>query len=136
MQYTSRTAGHPTGSENTGDITVKLLVIVNESPWGSGLALAASRFVQAALEAQVEVSAVFFREDGIYHLLEGETTDAGTHDLAATWSKLSVTAGVRLLLCRSSRQRRLAAAPASTFEESGLTEMFEMMLQSDRVVTF
>ena len=115
---------------------MKFLVIVNDSPWGSGLALAACRFVRAARESGEQVSAVFFREDGIYNALEADAVDAGTTDLASAWTGLASTAGIRMLLCRSSWQRRLASQPSKGFEESGLTEMIELMLQSDRVVTF
>ena len=115
---------------------MKFLVIVNESPWASGLAICASRFVHAALASGHEITAIFFREDGVYNALQGELSDAGTPDLFNAWLDLASTAGTRLLLCSSSRLRRLESNPSTVFEESGLTEMFELMLQSDRVVSF
>lgn len=115
---------------------MKFLVVVNESPWGSGLALAACRFVQAAIDSGIHIKAVFFREEGVYNALSGEATDALTPDLTAAWVELGSTASVRLLLCRSSRLRRIPATKISPFEDSGLTEMIELMLESDRVVTF
>lgn len=124
------------GSEDKGDFTVKFLVIVNESPWASGLAVCASRFVRAALASGHGITAVFFREDGVYNALQGEQSDAGTPDLFNAWLELAATAGTRLLLCSSSRLRRLESNPSKAFEESGLTEMLELMLQSDRVVSF
>jgi sulfur relay protein TusD/DsrE len=124
------------GSKETGDFTVKFLVVVNESPWASGLALCASRFVRAASASGHQISAIFFREDGVYNALPGELTDAGTPDLVKTWAELAAAADTRLLLCSSSRLRRLENNPSACFAESGLTEMFELMLQSDRVVSF
>jgi len=115
---------------------VKFLVIVNESPWASGLALCASRFVLAASASGHQISAIFFREDGVYNALPGELTDAGTPDLAETWAELADAAETRLLLCSSSRLRRFEDNPSACFAESGLTEMFELMLQCDRVVSF
>ena len=115
---------------------MKFLVIVNESPWASGLAVCASRFVRAALASGHGITAVFFREDGVYNALHGEQSDAGTPDLFNAWLELAATAGTRLLLCSSSRLRRLESSPSKGFEETGLTEMFELMLQSDRVVSF
>ena len=115
---------------------LKLLIIVTESPWGSGLALAAYRLAAAAARSGTVECAVFFREDGIYNALPGEVTDAGTVDLARSWADLAGGEGIRLLLCRSSSQRRLASRPAAPFEESGLTEMVKLLLTSDRVVTF
>jgi len=115
---------------------VKFLVIVNESPWGSTLSLSACRFVNAALDCGVAISAVYFREEGIYNSLPGEAPDAGTPDLCSAWRDLARTAGFPLLVCSSSRLRRLAEPPANGFQSSGLTEMFELVLDSDRVVTF
>ena len=56
---------------------MKILVIVNESPWGSSLASTALRFVHAACAAGHEVPAVFFHNDGVYNALEGEVSDGG-----------------------------------------------------------
>jgi len=119
-----------------GDFTVKFLIIVNESPWGSALAQTAHRFVHAALESGVEIVAVFFRGDGVYNAVPGEAIDAGTPDLAGEWQELCSGRNIRLLLCSSSRLRRMAHPPPGNFNDSGLTEMIELLRDSDRVVTF
>lgn len=115
---------------------MKLLMIVNESPWGSVLALTAYRLAEAAMQVAGNECAVFFREDGVYNAVPGQVTDAGTQDLARCWAGLAQAHGTRLLLCRSSSQRRLMACPAGPFQESGLAEMFGLMLTFDRVLTF
>jgi len=125
---------------------VKFLVIVNESPWGSCLALSAWRFVVASLDSGIQIPAVFFRGEGVYNALSAEATDAGIESLSVAWLDLETRAGTRLLLCSSSRKRRLPALPAPGFNgpaciapgfiESGLPEMFDLMLTCDRVVTF
>lgn len=125
---------------------MKFLVIVNESPWGSCLALSAWRFVRASLDSGIEIPAIFFRGEGVYNALSAEATDAGTESLSAAWMELEASAGTRLLLCSSSRKRRLPAMQAPGvvgshfiepgFTESGLAEMFDLMLTCDRVVTF
>jgi tRNA 2-thiouridine synthesizing protein D len=115
---------------------VKLLIIVNESPWSSSLALTACRFARAAVDSGVELTAVFFREDGVYNALAGEGSDAGTPDLARRWCEISSSADTRLLLCSSSRLRRFSSLSDDAFQETGLTELIELMLHSDRVVTF
>ncbi|MEJ8568435.1 DsrE/DsrF/TusD sulfur relay family protein [Elongatibacter sediminis] len=115
---------------------MKCLIIVNESPWGSGLALGAWRFARAASEGPLDVVAVFFREDGIYNAVQGGSADSGTPDLEQAWRALAGDDGTELLLCRSSLDRRLAERPVSPWQVSGLTPMFEIMLDCDRVVTF
>ena len=119
-----------------GDSSVKFLVIVNDSPWGSGLSLGAWRFVRAALDQGIEVPAVFFRSEGVYNAVPSESHDPGTPNLAQSWAALAKTTEMRLLLCSSSRKRRMTAPPGGGFTESGLTEMLDLMLSSDRVVSF
>jgi sulfur relay protein TusD/DsrE len=112
-------------------------MIVNESPWQTGLAICALRFALAAESAGMKMTAVFFREDGVYHSLDGTTADAGTPELTSSWREFAARNSVRLLLCSASAQRRLPAGPpAPGFLTTGLAEMLELMQQSDRVVTF
>ncbi len=116
---------------------MKCLVIVNESPWQTGIAVCALRFVQAAEAAGLRVAAVFFREDGVYHALSGTTADAGTPELTSAWQQFANRTGARLLLCSASCQRRLPPADeAAGFRQTGLADMLELMLQCDRLVTF
>ena len=115
---------------------MKFLVIVNESPWGSALALTAYRFVRACMESGAEIAAVFFRGDGVYNAVQGEMTEAGTPDLAEAWQQLAADRAIRLLLCSSSRLRRLATHPGMGFTDSGLAELIELTQDCDRVVTF
>ena len=86
---------------------MKILVIVNESPWGGSLGVTALRLACALTEAGEELSAVFFREDGVYHALPGRAADSGTPCLAGAWLTLAQEHAVPLLLCSSDAQRRL-----------------------------
>jgi sulfur relay (sulfurtransferase) complex TusBCD TusD component (DsrE family) len=116
---------------------VKCLIIVNESPWQTGLATCALRFAEAAGSVGLQISAVFFREDGVYHALGGTLTDAGTPELTSGWLAIAARTGTRLLLCSASCQRRLpAAASAPEFSQTGLADMLELMQEADQLVTF
>jgi len=115
---------------------MKILLIVNSSPWGSTLAVTALRFARALQAEAMTVTAVFFREDAVFQSLESRATDAGTPDLAAAWPEFARSSGARLLVCRSSAQRNLPASPSGAFREAGLAELFELMAASDRVVTW
>jgi tRNA 2-thiouridine synthesizing protein D len=117
--------------------TVNCLIIVNESPWQTGLALNALRFARAAAAAGLQVSAVFFREDGVYQALPSTEADSGTPELAKSWQGFAEQSGARLLLCSASSQRRLPkGSNGQAFQQTGLAEMLELMQQSDRVVSF
>jgi len=116
---------------------VKCLIIVNESPWQTGLALSALRFARAAAPAGLAVTAVFFREDGVYNALPSTVADAGTPELAGSWQSFAEQSGARLLLCSASSLRRLPQGTNEPgFLQTGLAEMLELMQQADRVVSF
>lgn len=115
---------------------MKILVIVNRSPWGATLPAAALRLSRAMVSGGHRIDAVFFRGDGVYNALRGRGADAGTPNLADEWTALAGESGFPLLLCSASASRRLDSAPGGGFREAGLAEMLERMASCDRVVTF
>lgn len=115
---------------------MKVLVIVNESPWGSTLSVTALRAVRALLDAGAQVDAVYFRGDGVYNALPGRAADAGTPELAGAWRALSEAPGIPMLLCTSAAMRRLDSEPGPGFRQAGLAEVLERMAGCDRVVAF
>lgn len=115
---------------------MKILVIVNESPWGATLPAAALRMARAIRSDGHEIDSVFFRGDGVYNAVRGRGTDAGTPDLAREWAALSDDAGIPLLLCSAAASRRLDCAPDGGFREAGIAEVLERMVDCDRVVSF
>lgn len=130
----------PQGAEKAqlnakGPFNVNVLVIVNASPWGSSLGLAAQRLVASLLDEGVGVPAVFFREEGVYHAVAGRAADAGTPSMGPRWRQLSADHGIDLLICSTASQRRLERAPEG-FREAGLAEVLERMAACDRVVSF
>ena len=114
---------------------MKILIIVNESPWGSSLGVTALRLARAMLAGKMEITAVFFRRDGVYHAQPGRAVDSGTPCLFDEWQSLAERTGIPLLICSSASQRRLNAAPDGAYREAGLAEMLEIMASSDRAMT-
>ncbi|MBT8048656.1 MAG: hypothetical protein HKN57_02550 [Xanthomonadales bacterium] len=115
---------------------MKILIIVNESPWGTSLGVTAFRLVRAMVANEARVAAVFFRGDGVYHAQTDGRTDSGTPCLAKEWRALSRQADIPLLLCSAAAQRRLENVSSAGFREAGLAEVMAIMADSDRVVTF
>ncbi len=117
-----------------------ILVIVNESPWGSSLATAALRFVRAAQHSGKCVPAVFFHNDGIYNALPGRVSDDGLPSPVQSWVELAEYGETELLLCSAASARRLAQSAVNelpgAFREAGLVEMWGLAGRCDRVVTF
>jgi sulfur relay (sulfurtransferase) DsrF/TusC family protein len=131
---------------------VKVLVIVNSSPWGGSLGATGLRLVRAMLEggsqpgpqhgprqggaSGLHVAAVFFRGEGVYQALAGRVSDSGTPALRDAWLELTRQYGLPLLLCSAAAQRQLEACPRGGFREAGLAEVLDLMDGCDRVVTF
>ena len=115
---------------------MKILVIVNVSPWSGSLAVTALRLVKAMLGQGFEIAAVYFRGEGVYQALNGRIVDNGTPDMRAAWLSVQQQKGVPLLLCSSAAQRRLERAPTEGFREAGLAEILELMGGCDRLVSF
>lgn len=115
---------------------MKILIIVNESPWGSSLGMTALRLARTLVTAKAGVCAVFFREDGVYQSQAGRAVDSGTVCLAGAWRSLAEQAGIPLLVCSAAAQRRLKEPSQDGFREAGLAEVMEIMASCDRVVTF
>jgi sulfur relay protein TusD/DsrE len=115
---------------------VKILLVVNDSPWGSTLSMTALRISRQALEAGHGLEAVFFRGDGVYHATAETESDAGTPDTFAAWAAMAERNGTALMVCQSSSRRRLGAPPAAPFREAGLVEFADLVAACDRVLTF
>lgn len=114
---------------------MKVLVIVNDSPWGATLPAAALRLARALLRGGHEIDAVFFRGDGVYNALRGRAGETSTPNLAAEWAALAGETGMALLLCSAAASRRLDNAPGGGFTEAGLADVLERMAACDRVVS-
>jgi tRNA 2-thiouridine synthesizing protein D len=119
-----------------GQFNVKILVIVNESPWGGSLSVTALRLVRVILNGGLRIAAIYFRGEGVYHVLAGRIADSGTPCLRDAWRELAQQHDVPLLLCSSASQRRLDQALPARFREAGLAEVLELMGSCDRVVSF
>jgi len=115
---------------------VKILVIVNASPWGGTLAVTALRLVRCMVAEGHDVAAIYFREEGVYQTLVSRAADSGTPVLREAWLGLHHEHGVPLLVCSSASQRRLEQPPGDGFREAGLAEVLEKMQSCDHLVTF
>ena len=117
-----------------------IMVIVNESPWGSSIASTAMRFVQAAHLAGNRVVAIFFKNDGIYNAQSGSMSDDGLISPANGWCEIGREKSTPLLLCPAASARRFDQALIDKlpkeFRQAGLLEMWAIAQDCDRVVTF
>ena len=119
---------------------MKILVIVNESPWGSSLVTTALRFVQSANQSGHKVPAVFFQNDGSYNAFDGRVSDDGMVSPSRAWQEIGREHHTRLLLCSAAFARRFMTESIGKlpeeFREAGLPQMWDIARRCDRVVSF
>jgi tRNA 2-thiouridine synthesizing protein D len=117
---------------------MKFGILVNEGPYQHQASDSAYLFCKAALAKGHEVHRVFFYHDGVNNSTRLTEPPQDDRNIVARWSKLAGEHGVDLVVCvaaalrRGIRDENLAAG----FRISGLGQLVETGIQSDRLVTF
>ena len=128
---------------------MKFGVLVNEGPYQHQASDSAYQFVRAALDAGHEVFRVFFYHDGVHNGTRLSAPPQDDRNVVERWSALAEERALDLVLCVAAAQRRglLDADEAKRhgkdadniapgFRISGLGQLIEAAVQSDRMVTF
>ncbi|WP_297528342.1 sulfurtransferase complex subunit TusD [Thiohalobacter sp.] len=128
---------------------MKLAVMVNEGPYQHQAADTALQFTKAALEKGHEVMRVFFYHDGVNNGTRFGVPPQDDRNITVQWSELAEKHNLDLVICVAAAQRRgiLDADEAKRhgkdgdniapgFRISGLGQLIEAGIQSDRLVVF
>ena len=128
---------------------MKIGVVVSEGPYTHQAADSAFHFVKAALDSGHEVPRVFFYHDGVNVSTRLSVPPQDERHIQKNWTGLAQEHDIDLVVCIAAAQRRglLDANEAQRqgkdadniaegFRISGLGQLIEMGIQSDRVVTF
>ena len=128
---------------------MKFSVMVNEGPYTHQAADTVYHFIDAALKAGHEVFRVFFYHDGVNNGTRMTTPPQDDRNIVNRWSALAAEHDLDLVLCVAAAQRRgiLDADEAKRngkdadniapgFRISGLGQLIEAGIQSDRVLVF
>lgn len=128
---------------------MKLSVLVNEGPYTHQASDSAYHFTKTALVKGHEVFRVFFYHDGVNNGTRLAIPPQDDRNLSQLWSDLGKEHSLDLVVCVAAAQRRglLDAAEAKRngkdadniaegFRISGLGQLVEAGIQSDRLVTF
>jgi len=128
---------------------MKLSVLVNEGPYQHQAADSAYLFTKAALEKGHEIFRVFFYHDGVNVGTRFTTPPQDDRHIQKRWSELAAQHNLDLVVCIAAAQRRgIVDADeqkrqgkdgnniAPNFRISGLGQLIEAGIQSDRLVTF
>ncbi len=128
---------------------MKFGVLISEGPYTHQAADSAYRFVTAALSQGHEVPRVFFYHDGVNVSTRLSVPPQDERHIQKQWTALAEEHGIDLVVCiaaaqrrgildenEASRQGKDANNIADGFRISGLGQLIEMGIQTDRLVTF
>lgn len=128
---------------------MKFTVQVNEGPYQHQSSDTALQFVRAALEKGHEIYRVFFYHDGVNNGTRLTVPPQDDRHIQKSWSELAEKYGIDLVICIAAAQRRGimdadeakrqgldADNIAPGFRISGLGQLIEGGIQSDRLVVF
>jgi len=128
---------------------MKLTIQVNEGPYQHEAADSAYQFTKAALEKGHKIFRIFFYHDGVNNGTRLTTPPQDDRNVVKRWSELAEQHGLDLVVCVAAAQRRGivdegeakrngkdATNIAPGFRISGLGQLVEGAIQSDRLVVF
>ena len=128
---------------------MKFSIMVSEGPYTHQAADTAYQFAKAALEQGHEVTRVFFYHDGVNNGTRMTTPPQDDRNIVNRWSELAQAHDLDLVVCVAAAQRRGIVDPdeakrhgksgdniAPGFRISGLGQLIEMGIESDRLMVF
>lgn len=117
---------------------MKILIIINDAPYGSEKAFNALRIANQLNKDFPETGVVIFCiADGVNCAIPNQNTPNGYYNIERML-KLSLHKGTKLLLCGSCLDTR-GLKDISLMEEaviSSMAELTKIIMESDRVLTF
>jgi tRNA 2-thiouridine synthesizing protein D len=128
---------------------MKLTIQVNEGPYQHQASDSAYYFAKAAIEKGHEIFRVFFYHDGVNNGTRLTTPPQDDRNIVKRWSELGQAHNIDMVLCVAAAQRRGlvddgeaqrngkdATNIAPGFRISGLGQLIEGGVQSDRLIVF
>ncbi len=128
---------------------MKLGILINEGPYTHQASDSAYNFTKTALEKGHEIFRVFFYNDGVNNGTRLGVPPQDDRNITKQWSELGEKYNLDLVICIAAAQRRglLDADEAKRhgkdadniapgFRISGLGQLIEAGIQSDRLVVF
>ncbi|GAA6133433.1 sulfurtransferase complex subunit TusD [Oceaniserpentilla sp. 4NH20-0058] len=128
---------------------MKFSLLVLANPYSSQGSLSALKFAKAAINQGHEIYRVFFYHDGVHSGSNLQSPAQDELNIQANWSAFSKTHNTDLVICIAAALKRgvLNQEEAQRYEKnqfnlddafelSGLGQLLDAQIHSDRVVTF
>jgi len=124
-------------------------LLVLSSPCSGQGSVSALRFAQAVIDRGHQIHRVFFLDEGTLAGASSMVSPQDENDAVQLWATLGTEHDIELILCVSSALRRglldsgeaqryekMAATVHPVFEISGLGQLIDASIASDRLITF
>ncbi len=117
---------------------MKIGIMVNEGPFTHQASDSAYQFAKAAVDKGHQVPRVFFYHDGVNNGNRLSEPQSDDRNLVKLWSDLAEEHGIDLVICVAAALRRGIKDEilAAGFQISGLGQLIEVGVESDRLVVF
>ena len=117
---------------------MKFGILVNEGPYTHQASDTAFQFAKAAIEKGHQINRVFFYHDGVNNSSSLTEPPQDDRNIVDRWSKLAKEHNVDLVVCVAAALRRGIKDEnlAQGFRISGLGQLIETGIQSDRLLVF
>lgn len=128
---------------------MKFAIMVNEGPYTHQATDSAYQFAKAAIAKGHEITRVFFYHDGVNNGTRLTVPPQDDRHIVNRWSEMGTQHNIDLVICIAAAQRRGlldeneakrqgkdASNIAPGFRISGLGQLVEAGIQSDRLVVF
>ncbi|MGE5504369.1 MAG: sulfurtransferase complex subunit TusD [Actinomycetota bacterium] len=117
---------------------MKFGILVNEGPYNHQASDSAYQFAKAALEKGHEIFRVFFYYDGVNNATRLGEPPTDDRNVTKNWQKLAEDHKLDMVVCVAAGLRRgiVEGNLAPGFRISGLGQLIEAGIQTDRVVVF
>lgn len=117
---------------------MKFAILVLEGPYQHQSADSAYNFVQAAMKKGHEITGIFFYHDGVNNATSLAEPPTDDRHIPNRWSELGEKHGVDIIVCIAAAKRRGIRDEnlIKGTKISGLGQLTEMGINSDRLVTF
>jgi tRNA 2-thiouridine synthesizing protein D len=128
---------------------VKFSIQVNEGPYQHQAADTAYQFAKAAIAAGHEIFRIFFYHDGVNNATRLAVPPQDDRNISKQWSELAKQHNLDMVVCIAAAQRRGIMDPdeakrqgldadniAEGFRISGLGQLIEAGIESDRLIVF
>ncbi len=130
-------------------LTMIFSLAIYSAPYSSQASDSAYRFTQAAIKMNHSIYRVFFYHDGIHHGSALTTPPQDEQNFSELWANLAKQHNIDLVVCiaaalkrgllnqqEANRYNRDSANLAPGFTISGLGQLLDAAVTSDRLITF